>query len=80
MKIKTIIAWLLLCSTALPAIAETSVLESLPGNVQKSVEETRAACRSIGADVKFTSGDQACLIADCTGPVACRATVQKNPK
>ena len=58
MKIKSIVAWLLLCSTALPAIAETSVLKSLPGNVQKSIEETRAACRSASADVKVTPGDQ----------------------
>jgi len=58
MKIKSIIAGLLLYTRALPAIAETSLLNSLPGNVQKSIEETRAACRSIGVDVKVTSGDQ----------------------
>jgi hypothetical protein len=34
------------------------LLNSLPDNVRKSIEETRAACRSIGADVKVTSGDQ----------------------
>jgi hypothetical protein len=58
MKIKSIIAGLLLCATALPAIAETSVLKSLPGNVQKGIEETRAACRGIGNDIKVTSGDE----------------------
>jgi hypothetical protein len=40
------------------AIAETSVLNSLPGKVQKSIEETRAACRGISDDVKVTSGDE----------------------
>jgi hypothetical protein len=46
MKIKSIIIWLLLCATALPAIAETSLMKSLPDRVQKSIEETRAACRA----------------------------------
>jgi hypothetical protein len=45
MKIKSIIPGLLLCATASPAVAETSLLNSLPGNVQKSIEETCAACR-----------------------------------
>jgi len=57
MKIKSIIAGLLLSVTALPAIAETSLLKSLPDKVQKSIEETRAACRGISDDVKVTSGD-----------------------
>jgi hypothetical protein len=58
MKLKSIIAGPLLCATTLPAIAETSVLKSLPGKVQKSIEETRAACRGISGDVKVTSGDE----------------------
>jgi hypothetical protein len=40
------------------ANAETSVLKSLPEKVQKSIEETRAACRGIGGDgISVTSDD-----------------------
>jgi hypothetical protein len=55
----------LLASTAIatsPAFPETStkVLRSLPGKVQKSIEETRATCRRdiSDDDNKVTSGDE----------------------
>ena len=40
------------------AAAENSVLKSLPEEVQKSIEETRAACSGINDNVKVTSGDE----------------------
>jgi hypothetical protein len=40
------------------ARAENFVLKSLPEGVQKSIEETRAACSGINDNVKVTSGDE----------------------
>jgi hypothetical protein len=39
-----------------PVFAETSFLRSLPSEVQKVIEETRAACKDV--DVHVTSGDE----------------------
>lgn len=43
---------------ATSAVAEDSVLRSLPTDVQKHIEETRASCRSVDVDtLAVTSGD-----------------------
>jgi hypothetical protein len=44
---------------ATPAVAEDSVLQSLPTDVQKGIEEIRASCRSIDElKDRVTSGDE----------------------
>jgi hypothetical protein len=56
---RTLFAAVALAALMIAARGESSaVLRSLPTDVQKNIEDVRAACREIGADTSVTSGDE----------------------
>ena len=72
MKKLLLAAVALLTVAATPAVAENSVLRSLPTDVQKDIEETRTSCRSSGLAVtsddgglpQFTLGGRKAVLVD----------------
>jgi len=48
----------------------SSILRSLPSNVQKNIEGIRAACRERGSDISVTSGDEGLITFTVSGTQA----------